>query len=316
MRPRLTAITAAVLLLVLIGVAPAVGQDASPPAEATTPPVVATGEGTPYVDAEGVNHGTITVRAIYDPFTEFDPNSPPADGQRYVMLDVVFDAAADEPFWADPYAIALQDTDGYLRRPTGLPRVQPVKLPDFQSQTLGPGDRLSGALGYVVPAASTTAAVQYLPENERIIPVESITTADARPVGTEIDVKDGAGVVRGTVTVRALQDPYTAFEPTRPPAEGTRYVLATVVFQAAIDQQLGFDPWQIMLQDTDGYLVRPTGVPRPATDVVPDLQGQVLAPDDRSSGYVGYDIAADRQIAAIVWSPEGGRLMTIADLGD
>lgn len=311
------AATAAAIALLATGLVsgPLVAQSAAPEpsgAPVATPATGASG-GVPYIDSTGVTHGTLTIRSIADPYTEFDPNYPPGEGQKYVLLDVLFEAAADEPFWADPYAIVLQDTAGYLRSLGSVPRVQPVKLPDFQSQTLGPGDRLSGAIGYVVPATSTIAEILYAPESERIITAKSIATAEPRPVGTEVEVVDSAGVVHGTAMVRQFQDPY-AGDPTRPPAEGTRYVLATVVFQAAIDQQLAFDPYQIVLQDKNGFLIRPSGVPRPAEDVVPDLQGQTLAPDDRSSGYVGYNVPADTEISAILWSPENGRLVKLADI--
>jgi len=307
------AATAAAIALLATGLAsgPLAAQEPS------ATPATTTAGGTlsvPYVDSEGVTHGTVTVRSIADPYTEFDPNYPPAEGQKYVLLDVVFEAAADEPFWADPYAIVLQDTDGFMRWSASVPRVQPVKLPDFQSQTLGPGDRLSGAIGYVVPASSSLAAIQYIPESERIVTVGTIASAEPRPIGTEVEVVDAAGVVHGTVMVRALQDPY-AGDPTRPPAEGNRYVLAAVVFQAALDQQLSFDPYQIVLQDENGYLIHPSGVPRPAEDVIPDLQGQTLAPDDRSSGYVGYNVPEDLWITAILWAPENGRLVTLAEVG-
>ncbi len=314
MRDRSSFSSIVMATVMLAGGLPVMAQDASPSPADSPPPVTSPEGGTPYVDADGVTHGTVTIRSVADPYTEFDPTYPPAEGERYVLLDVVFEAAADQPFWADPYAIVLQDAEGYLRWSSSLPRVQPVTLPDFQSQTMGPGDRLSGAIGFKVPTGAVSDAVLYLPESERMITLSTFTQAEPRPVGTEVEVADAAGVSHGTVTVRAIRDPYTEFDPAQPPAEGTRYVLATVVFQAAIDQQLGFDPWQIVLQDENGRFIRPSRVPRPAEDIVPDLQAQVLAPDDRSSGYVGYNVPADTRITSVLWAPEAGRFIRIADV--
>jgi hypothetical protein len=59
-------------------------------------------------------------------------------------------------------------------------------------------------------------------------------------------------------------------------------VALTVTYQAALDQQLDAQPYQILLQDAEGNLYPPVYVPRPADSQIPDLQGQLMAPDDRT----------------------------------
>ena len=66
----------------------------------------------PYLDAEGNQLGTILIREFADPFTGFDPASPPAEGQRYAVLTVTFEAAEDQSFPTDPYQVQLLDSNG------------------------------------------------------------------------------------------------------------------------------------------------------------------------------------------------------------
>ena len=61
------------LLLLVAAVGPAAGQDEAAPV--------------PYLDAQGNQLGTILIREFADPFTEFEPTAPPAEGQRYVHAD-------------------------------------------------------------------------------------------------------------------------------------------------------------------------------------------------------------------------------------
>lgn len=313
MRTRLMSVATTASLVACLVAWPAVAQDAS--TGPTTPPDPGTPVAVPYVDGAGVTHGSVLIRSIEDPFTGFDPASPPPEGQRYVLLTVSFEAAGDQTMNADPSAILLQDTDGFLRWSSWVPRPQPVMVPDFQSQTLAPGDRVSGAIGYVVPAASSLATVLYAPEHNRYIPLQRASAGPGPAVGDPIAALDAAGVIHGTVTVRELADPFTEFEPTAPPPEGARYVMLSVVFEAAEDQSLWADPNGITLQDANGYLLASAWVPRPAGDVVPDLQSQTLAPGDRISGMVGFQVPVGSTLSAVLWSPESSRFVPLVDLG-
>ena len=312
MRTRFSALVTPAILAVCLAALPVAAQD--PSATPARPPDPGTPVAVPYIDSAGVDHGTVTVRSIEDPFAGFDPGAPPAEGQRYVLLTVVFEAAMDQSFWADPNAVVLQDTSGFLRGPVGVPRAQPVTVPDFQSQTLGPGDRVSGAIGYIVPADASLSSVLYVPERNRYVPLQSASSEPGPAVGEPVTAYDAAGVVHGTVTVRELAAPYMAFDPASPPPEGTRYVLVSIVFEAADDQALWADPYGVLLQDANGYLLTFSGIRRPVEDVVPDLQSQTLAPGDRVSGDVGYTVPVNTTITSVQWSPEGGRLVPLVDV--
>jgi len=310
MRTRSAVISLAAMLILGAGAVPVAAQSPSTAPGATVTPVAV-----PYIDADGVTHGTVTVKTIEDPFAGFDPGAPPPEGQRYVELRIVFEAAEDQSFSADPNAIVLQDTQGYLRSPAYVPRGQSPTVPDLQGQTLAPGDRISGMVGYLVPETATLASVQYVPEYSRYIPLQHLASGAAAAVGTPVTYVDGSGTTHGSVTVTELQDPFLDFDPTAPPADGQRYVLLTVVFEAAQDQAMWADPYAVMLQDSQGYLLTNQNVPRPKENVRPNLESQTMSPGDRVSGYVGFMLPADRTIASVVWSPENGRFLPLVDLG-
>src|SRR5262245_8192232 len=133
-------------------------------------------------------------------------------------------------------------------------------------------------------------------------------------VGTPVTYVDPDGVTRGTVTISEVADPFEDFEPTRPPEAGTKYVLLTVVFEAAADQTFEVQPWQVVTQDTNGFLYAYGFVPRPADAVIPDLQGQTMAPGNRISGVIGYVVPDTAQIDQVYYAPASDRAITLVDL--
>ena len=109
-----------------------------------------------------------------------------------------------------------------------------------------------------------------------------------------------------------MADPFTEYDADYPPEEGTRYVLLTVAFEAAEDQTFAADPYDILLQDTDGFLWGRGSVTRPPEAPIPELSSQDLAPGNRISGVIPYVVAADAVIDHILYQPESGRLITLS----
>ena len=138
--------------------------------------------------------------------------------------------------------------------------------------------------------------------------------SDAPAVGTDVPYVDAEGIARGHVTVADVADPFTEYDADYPPEEGTRYVLLTVAFEAAEDQTFAADPYDILLQDTDGFLWGRGSVTRPPEAPIPELSSQDLAPGNRISGVIPYVVAADAVIDHILYQPESGRLIRLADL--
>jgi hypothetical protein len=292
----------AALLLVqglLVGAAPAVlAQD-----EAAGPEL-------PVVDDAGVTHGVLQVKELHDPFQDFDPARPAAAGQRYVGLIAVFTAADDQTFDTTPYSIIARDTNGYLYTPTYVPRPADVIVPDLQSQTLAPGNRISGFVGYTLPADAVLQDVLYLPSTDRAIPLVEAATSAGPPLGSPVPftATDGS---QATITIQ-LVDPATGV--TNTPAEGMRFVGMTTAFENSGSTVYDANPGDLYLRTADGYLYYPTGAYREDVTTLPDLQAQILAPGDRVSGWVGYTIPADATVVAVDYWPESGRRAMVGDL--
>lgn len=141
-------------------------------------------------------------------------------------------------------------------------------------------------------------------------PVAQGTSGD---IGRAVRYVDRDGVERGTVTVEAMTDPFVGSDPKHPPETGMRFVQLTVAFQAS-DQSYQADPRQIVLQDSDGFVWGAGDVRRPKDATPPDLKSQKLAAGAADSGVVGYVVPSTASIDRILYRPDSGRLILLADL--
>jgi hypothetical protein len=270
--------------------------------------------GTPVtiVDPEGIIRGEVTVREIVDPFTEHEPSAPPPEGMRYVLLVVTFQAALDQQLDAQPYQVVLQDTDGYLYSTQFIPRPEDAVLPDLQGQLMAPDNRISGAITYHVPADATIDRIVYQPSFDRFVELADLTPGTGPALGDATTYTDALGA---SVTVSTqLIDPFTAIDPAYPPAEGMRFVVAHPVFENSGELPFYADPYDVVLRDTGGQLYNITTVYQPEGFTVPPLEAQTMSPGDRISGYLGFQVPVDAQLADLMYFPESSRLVTLADL--
>jgi hypothetical protein len=271
-------------------------------------------EPVPYLDDEGNQLGTILVRDFVDPYAEFDPASPPAEGLRYALLTATFEAAEDAAFPTDPYQVQLQDSNGYLHHPQSVRRSADSVMPDLQSQVLAPLDRVSGHVPYVLPEDAEIVRIVYRGDGRRLMPIADIGEAGSVAVGEPMVITDDAGTSYGSVTVREAMDPFMEFDPNGPPAEGQRYVVLDMAFEAAEDQAIGASPSSVGLVATDGMVYWPAWVPRPDPFLLQYLESQPLSPGDRISGVVTFAIPQDVEIDFVVYNLEGNRFLSVADL--
>lgn len=300
MRARRPATLLGAMLLSLALALPALGQDEAAPI--------------PYLDAEGNQLGTVLIRAVEDPFTGFDPASPPAADQRYAVLTVTFEAAEDQSFATDPYQVQLLDANGYLHYPSWVPRPADATVPDLQSQQLAPFDRVSGVIPYVLPADVPLVRIVYRGDGSRFMTLAELGEAGAVAVGEPRMVSDAAGTDLGSVTVRSVMDPFSEFDPNAPPAEGQRYVGLDVALQAAEDQAFRANPGGFVVVGTDGVMYWPIWVPRPQPYLLQDVESTPLSPGDRVSGFVGYALPEGVSVDAVLYNADYDRFVPVADL--
>jgi hypothetical protein len=270
------------------------------------------GTDVPIVDAEGIEHGTITVREMMDPFTENDPNAPPAEGSRYVGLIVTYQAALDQSLDAQPYQVQLQGADGTIYPGQYVARPADVQIPDLQSQMMAPDNRISGFIGFVVPAEATIDRVILAPTWDRMLDIADVTPDDGPSLGDAVTYTNAAGAT--TTVSTGLVDPFTENDPAYPPAEGARFVMVQPVFENTGEVPYYADPYDFYVRDATGQLMGPTTVYRPPEISVATLEAQTLSPGDRISGYVGFQVPADAVIADVLYFPESGRVVSIGQV--
>jgi hypothetical protein len=295
--------------LILITLLVALGAPSVAAAQEVPPAV-----GTPvtYVDPEGIIRGEVTVREIADPFTEHEPSAPPPEGMRYVSLIATFQAAIDQTFEAQPWQVVLQDTDGVLYGYQHVPRPAEAVMPELQGQTMAPDNRISGQIGYIVPVDVTLDRVIYQPASDRLIELADLAGGGGPAPGGAVTYTAADG---SSATISAsLIDPFTAFEPTAPPPEGTRFVVLQPVFENTGQRPYFADPYDVAVRDVNGFIYPLVSVYQPEGAPIPALEGQTMSPGDRLSGYVGFALPTDARIADILYFPESSRIVTLADL--
>jgi hypothetical protein len=266
----------------------------------------------PYTDPEGVTHGTVTIDEVADPFEDFDPERPPEPGTRYVLLTVAFEAAADQTFEPQAYQVIPQDANGFLWTSGFVPRPADVVIPDLQGQPLAPGNRISGVVGYIVPEDAVLDRIWFSPTSDHTVLLADLAPGAGPAPGQPIAyvMEDGSS---GAVTVE-VTDPFTEYLPDYPPEAGTRFVGLDVAFENVGSAPYEADPYDVMLRDADGMIYTNSFINRPEDAVMPLLEAQTMAPGNRISGFASFIVPADAQITEVLYWPESGRNIVLADL--
>jgi hypothetical protein len=273
---------------------------------------IAIGEPLTYVDPEGITRGTVTVTEVADPFTEHDPSAPPAEGMRYVLLTVRFEAAADQTFDASPGQILLLDSDGFISYPQYVPRPPEAVMPDLQGQTMAPGNVISGVVPYIVPATARLQQVVFQPSYDRLLGLAELAPGSGPAIGDAVPYTDAEG---GSATITSrIEDPFTGYDPAYPPPADQRYVVLVEAFDNVGQRPYYADPYDFALRDVTGLLFQPGSVYLPADATMPLLESQTMSPGDHVSGLLGFTVPASAQLQDVLYYPESGRIMRIASL--
>ena len=265
-------------------------------------------------DAEGVELATYTVMEVFDPFEETGQGFVPAEGAHPVMVQVQVENTGETSFAVQPQYIIVQDTDGYLWRPSNIARdAEDIVIPDLQYVFIAPGDRVTGMVPFQLPDAVDVAAVLLNPESSRLLTIARVADAATMPANLNeaipFTTPETGG--EGEITITEFEDPFEDFPEGRDPEPDTRYVLLEVTIENTGDVGLDVTPGAFVVHDVNGYLWNYRTPPREPDAAVPDLTSQQLAPGSRISGVVGFVLPDDVGIAAIVYQPESSRLITL-----
>lgn len=266
----------------------------------------------PYVDEDGILRGTIKLSSVADPFTDNDPNSPPPTDSRYIGLVVAFTAADDQKFDTYPGSIALQDTTGTIWTPGYVPRPADAIVPDAQNQSMAPGNRLSGFIGYTVPTGVVIDQILYQSDYYRAIVLADLVPGGGPAAGQPVTYTRADG---SQVAITAeITDPFTDNDPGSPPADGTRYVSVHASMDNTGDIRYAGDPYQIILHLDDGHLIFSTFVARAPDAPIPDFESQTMSPGDHISGLLNFVVPAASKVISVDYQAESNKRIILADL--
>lgn len=267
-------------------------------------------------NAEGETLGLVTIQEVVDPFDDYVDGSAPEDGMCYVLLQVAFEATGESVFDAQPNAIIVRDDEGVLWRPTNVRRDDP-SLPDLQGQPLSPGNRVSGAVVYQVPEDAELTHVLYRPDSSRILTLADLVdaTADLPITGDEVThTRLGEEDAAVTLSVLDIEDPFEDQADGYDPEEGMRYVTLTISLEATGNAVFDANPRDIVLRDTDGFLWMPSNINRGENLTQPNLEDQPLAPGNRISGVLGYQVPEDTEIDRVLFMASNDQVFVLADV--
>lgn len=284
-------------------------------------PVVAQGEGaaglgTPMTvpGADGAPIGSITITDVTDPFTDFNPDYPPEAGTRYVMVNVAFEADTGQRFDIDPWSIVLQDDAGFLWTQASVTLPDDALIPPLYSQTLAPGSRINGAIGFKIPDGREPARVLYQPQSSQFRVLVDLLGQPVPVLGEAVPITDAAGGM-GAVTVIAINDPQSDLDPSQAPPEGGRFVQAILTYENSSDGAFTIEPYGLLLQDANGNLWYSTYVTRSnPPQTIPDMASVDLAPGDRLTGSITFGVPAGVPVTGLFAAPVSGQLVQLVQL--
>jgi hypothetical protein len=122
-----------------------------------------------FVSVEGAEVGKITVVKVTDPFTGYRPTSPPARGNRFIVLSVNVNNTGANPWQFDPGRIFLQDADGFVTYPSGVDLGDKPEEPALNGQTIAPGGTAVGVIGYTMLKGVAPIRIHFSPGSDRLL---------------------------------------------------------------------------------------------------------------------------------------------------
>ena len=149
-------------------------QDATPASDGTCTGDPSVGSTTSVVGPEGAEIARITVDDLVDPFQDYNPNSPPQAGQRFVVAHVTVEVTGPRALRVDPYHLLMQDAEGFVYQPASL------SLPDTTTETLfegadvESGSSAEGLLAYSVIRGAQVTRLFYQPQSDRLLLVADL----------------------------------------------------------------------------------------------------------------------------------------------
>jgi len=234
-------------------------------------PTPGVGDAVTMTDQDGATVD-VTVTTVVDPYKGFAKDRRPVKGARFVLATISIENTGDTPFAVDRSGFVLRDANGYMWGPTRIEHRKKPKLKDIDSVRLGKGNRVTGLLGFQVPADVPAEGIYYQGRSglHRLV-----------ALGDEAGTRDGVGEAQPTC--QEMTAWWTAVSPL------LERLVALPPFQSGAGPMDLADS-EAMLSDIRG--IRDDLLQGPTPDSLVDIQRRTLG------GLLLYERSASDQVTA------------------
>lgn len=140
----------------------------------------------------------------------------------------------------------------------------------------------------------------------------------SNPVGTTLTINGQDGSPQSKVTVNKVINNFKDYDPDfGAPDPGTHYIAIQYTFENVGTKPIKVNPFDIFLLDNNGFVYDNDSVSLTDTaeQQYPELgDNENMAPGNKVSGWLFYTVPDTVQVARVLWQPDSGRLIFLADL--
>jgi uncharacterized protein DUF4352 len=261
-------------------------------------------------DTDGNDVATATVEDIVDPFEDMEQN--PKKGLRFVSVEVTIENTGTDTLTVTPGNIGVVDDKGIIYVGVDVDRtdnVDPLVETDLEA-----GDSISGGLAVGIPEDGEIAQIVWL-VGQGMLPV-LVNNLDPVTLGDPVTLYTTDYAEEASVTTEDVVDNFDDLATGAEPQSGLKFVGVTVTFENTGEETFTPNPGSVFLGTTDGIFWAPeANVDRSndAIDETPDLTDDPVDSGDSVTGFLGFQIPEDLEIAYVMYLPDTTRLIRIYD---
>jgi hypothetical protein len=229
------------------------------------------------------------------------------------MANIAVENTGERTLAANPSDFVLVDTDGFAYYPVTVDRPDQGSVIDFSNKEISAGDKISGAIFFQVLNDATLQTLKYGVSSGLLGTVLSISESPIVEAGATVEIIDHDGSDWSEVAVTDVTDPFKGFDLSYAPARGQHYVAINVDIKNVGPRPMRIEPSDFYLVDTLGvvYASVTFNLAENATEKFLEIQDD-LKTGASTSGIIGFLVYNDTNVAEVIYSPRGDRLITVA----
>ena len=261
-------------------------------------------------DTDGNDVAQATVDDIIDPFEDMEQN--PKKGLRFVSVEVTIENTGKDTLTVTPGNIGVVDDKGIIYVGVDVDRTDNVD--PLVDTDLEPGDSISGGLAVGIPDDGDIAQIVWL-VGQGMLPI-LVNNLDPVALGDQVTLYNTDYAEEAAVSTEDVIDNFDDLAKGTEPEQGLKFVGVTVTFENTGEEAFTPAPTSVFLGTTDGIFWAPeSSIDRSADaiDETPDLTDDPIDPGDSVTGFIGFQIPEDLEIAYVMYLPDTSRLIRIYD---